>query len=70
MTRITIPLEAMQFDEGGHTIWFHGKEGTTFRLKTMGKIVTDHCDVSPISHGDLVVQQDITICLSTDAEQG
>lgn len=68
MSRIVIPVTAMEFEEGGNTIWFHSPfGGTTFRIKTMGKIVMERCSVSPLSHGDLVVDQDINMCVSEDA---
>lgn len=67
---ITIPVSGMQFVEGGNTIWIHDAiGGTVFRLKTMGKIVVERCEVSPLSHGDLVVSQDIHMCISENAEE-
>ena len=66
--RHQIPVAMMEFEEGGHTIWIHNPlGGTTLRIKTRGKIVTDRCD-SPISHCDIIVDDDIEFCLSEDAE--
>lgn len=36
------------------------------RIKTMGKVTSSRCDTSPVSHGDVVVQQDIHICIGAD----
>ena len=66
--RITIPVEAIEFNNGSHTIWVQGKSGgTTMRIKCTGKINTDVCQNSPISHCDLMVDGDINFCLSEDA---
>lgn len=65
--RIQIPASVIEFDEGGNTIWIQNTEGSTaIRIKTMGKIKTDRCLTSPVSHSDIVVKEDINICLSED----
>ena len=69
MSRITIPVAQLEFEEGGDTIWIHSPQGcTTMRIKTMGKIVVDKCNTSPVSHCDIMLDKDINICLSEDAQ--
>lgn len=66
--RIQIPASVIEFEEDGNTIWIQNTEGsTTLRIKTMGKIKVDHCKTSPVSHGDIIVKEDINICVSEDA---
>jgi hypothetical protein len=61
---ITLDVCQVEFHEGTQTLWVHAPDGTTtLRIKCTGKIVVDdHC-VSPVAHGDMVVQGDIHICL-------
>lgn len=67
-TRISIPVGAIEFVVGGNTIWIQGMEGgTSLRIKCKGKIKTDVCNNSPISHADIIVDGDIEFCLSEDA---
>jgi hypothetical protein len=62
--RVIVRVLALEFQEGGNTIWIQGPQGgTTLRIKTMGKVTSSRCDTSPISHGDIVVQDDIHICI-------
>jgi hypothetical protein len=68
MARTTIPVAAIEFDSSGHTIWVQGLNGTVLRIKTLGKILVDQCTTNPCSHADIIVLEDIKICLSTDAE--
>lgn len=77
MARVTIPLVALEFDEGGDTLWFQGIGGTVFRLKTTGGIHTRTCipsDAPPasrapaVSHGDLLVTEPVEICLGNDKD--
>lgn len=71
MSRITIPVMAIEFDEGGHTIWIHGKGGTVARIKTMGKIKARACSVGAVSsHFDIIVKEDIRICLMPEDAEG
>ncbi len=66
--RIQIPVQVVEFTEGGNTIWIQSPQGgTTMRIKCTGKIISDTCSTSPISHLDLVVAGDIHFCLSDDA---
>ncbi len=63
----TIHIDAAQieFVDGGNTIWVHGPEGgTVIRIKTLGKITTERCTTSPISHADIVVRENVHICLA------
>jgi len=66
---ISIPAALIEFVEGGNTIWVHGPMGTTIlRIKTMGKInVNGECE-NICSHSDIVVKDDIEMCLSDDAK--
>lgn len=68
MARITIPVAAIEFDEHGNTLWVQALGGTVLRIKTRGKIITEQCTNNPVSHADVIVEEDITICLSGDAE--
>lgn len=68
MSNIIIPVSQIEFNEGSSTIWVHNVSGgTTLRIKCSGKITVDRCDVSPISHCDILVDGDINFCLSEDA---
>jgi hypothetical protein len=69
MSRITIPVQLVEFEDGGNTIWIQSEVGTTVRIKCTGKIKTETCEVSPISHLDLIVEGDINFCLSKDAQE-
>lgn len=66
---IQIPAALIEFNEGGNTIWVHGPMGATIlRIKTMGKInVNGECE-NICSHSDIVVKDDIEMCLSEDAK--
>ena len=65
--RVIASVLALEFQEGGNTIWIQGPQGgTTLRIKTMGKVTASRCDTSPVSHGDIVVQDDIHICIEAD----
>lgn len=68
MATIKIPATEIEFDPDGKTMWVHSPLGATIlRIKTMGKIVVDRCDMNPVSHADIVVKDDIKICVtSTD----
>ena len=65
--RVIVSVLALEFQEGGNTIWIQGSQGgTTLRIKTMGKVTSSRCETSPVSHGDIVVQEDIHICIGAD----
>jgi hypothetical protein len=65
---VTIPVLAIEFREGGNTLWIHGPQGgTVLRLKTLdGAITSKHCQSSPTSHGNAIIQGDLEICVGTD----
>ncbi len=68
-TLVKIPVSSLEFNVDGNTIWIHDCEGgTAFRIKTKGKIKVDVCNNSPLSHGDLIVEQDIEMCISENAK--
>lgn len=61
---IQIPAALIEFVEGGNTIWVHSPEGATIlRIKTMGKITVNHECENICSHSDIIVKDDISICL-------
>lgn len=65
--RILIESAAIEFSQGGNTIWVQSPQGgTILRIKCTGKIITEACQNSPISHGDILIEGDIHICVSTD----
>lgn len=65
--RIVIPAGLIEFSQDGNTIWVQGMEGgTVIRIKCTGKIKADVCTISPISHVDLLVEGDISFCVSKD----
>lgn len=66
--RIKIPVMEMEFNLGGNTIWIQSEGGTVLRIKCSGKIEIDRCTNSPISHSDLMIEGNINICISKDAE--
>lgn len=69
--RVVIPVCQIEFHVGGNTIWIHSPIGATvLRIKTMGKIEIDKCDMNPVSHTDLIVKDDINFCLAEDANNG
>ncbi len=66
----SIPAHGIQFNENGNTIWIHSPlGGTILRIKTLGKIkVNGDCE-NICSHSDMIVKENIKICLSDDAKQ-
>jgi Ca2+-dependent lipid-binding protein len=68
MARIKIDVAQLEFEEGGNTIWIHSPIGATvLRIKTMGKLTTKKGCKNVCSHADIVVNEDIEICLADDA---
>ncbi len=67
--RVTIPVESLEFNVGGNTIWVHSPKGATvLRIRLGGQLdVNTHCE-NGVSHLDLCVGGDATFCLSNDAE--
>jgi len=65
--RIIIPVYEMEFVNEGNTIWIHSPDGgSVLRIKCSGKIIPDVCKNSPISHGDILVDGDIHICVALE----
>lgn len=64
--RVSIPVSALEFNVGSHTIWVQSENGTVLRLKCTGKINIDACKMNPSSHSDIMVEGDINFCLSND----
>ena len=66
---VLIPVSAIEFREGGNTLWIHGPEGgTVLRLKTLdGAITSKRCPTSPVDHGDAIIKGDLEICLARPA---
>lgn len=64
MTRHQIPVALLEFDEGGNTLWVHDQEGSTvLRIKTLGHVVVNEKCTNIASHADMIVQDDIEICV-------
>ena len=70
-TTVMIPVSAIEFREGGNTLWVHGPQGgTILRLKTLnGAITSKRCQSSPISHGDAIIQGDLELCVAANTEE-
>ena len=64
--QIVIPVLAIEFREGGNTLWIHGQGGTVLRLKTVNGAITSKSCQSPTSHGDAFIQGNLEICLADD----
>lgn len=65
--RRTIEVLALEFDEGGNTLWVHGRKGTVLRVKTTGKIYVKDCgERTSGSHADVVTKDDVTMCMGSD----
>lgn len=65
--RVLIPVAAIEFVEGGNTLWIHAADGsTTLRLKATGKITSQVCNSSPFAHGDAMIQGDLCVCIPPD----
>ena len=69
MSRIAIPVNEIEFDEGGHTLWVQAPSGTVLRLKTTapGGITVRKEFINPVSHVDVVTDQPIEVCLVEEA---
>lgn len=61
--RIQVPVSMIEFDEGGHTIWVHSDVGTVLRIKTLGAITVEKQCQNICAHADILVVNDIHICL-------
>jgi len=65
MSRVTIPVACIEFEEGGNTIWIQGPDGgTVLRIKAMvGKVRSKTCPTSPIPHADIFCNGDVEFCV-------
>jgi len=69
MSRVCIDVIALEFEEGGQTLWITGPEGgTALRIKCTGKITSQACETSPVVHCDAIVQGDIVVCIPKPGE--
>jgi hypothetical protein len=62
-----IPVLAIEFREGGNTLWIHGQGGTVLRLKTLDGTITSTACASPVSHGDAIIKGSLKICLANES---
>lgn len=65
--KVLLEAVAVEFVDGGNTIWVHGEGGTILRVQCSGKIIVNSC-VSPCPHADVQVKGNITVCVP-DAEE-
>jgi photosystem II stability/assembly factor-like uncharacterized protein len=64
---VSIPALALDFVEGGNTLWVQGIGGTVLRIKVTGKITTKRCEGQGMpSHADAFLDDDLQICLGSD----
>lgn len=70
--RIALPASMIEFTNGGDTIWVHGPKGNTIlRIKIDDKlrggcVHAVECADSPISHADMIVHDDVKVCIGRD----
>lgn len=71
--RRMIKVEALEFDEGGRTLWVQGELGTVLRVQLPHGSVfkTTSCGGPGSSHADLTIEKlcldhDIVVCLGED----
>lgn len=64
--RVKIPVEELEFNVHGNTIWIQGLGGTVLRIKCSGKINISGCTDNVCSHSDLMIDGDINFCLAND----
>lgn len=68
---VMIPVSAIEFREGGNTLWIHGPQGgTVLRLKSFDGVITSkQCQSgAPGSHGDAIIKGNLEICLSSSSD--
>jgi pentose-5-phosphate-3-epimerase len=62
--RQSLLVAALEYEEGGQTLWFHAPDGTTLlRLKVDGAITTQTCETSPVAHADGWVKGNLVFCV-------
>jgi hypothetical protein len=59
---VSIPVLAIEYVEGGNTLWVHGQDGTVLRIKVSGKVYTDTDCSAPGPHADIMAQGDVKMC--------
>lgn len=69
--RRVISVEALEFDEGGRTLWVQGPYGTVLRVPHGTTFSTEQCRTSRSSHADLTIEAlaDVVpgrVCLGED----
>ena len=78
MSRVAIPVNHIEFVEGGDTLWVHNDQGmTVLRIKLLrSKFRTTRECQNPCSHADISVPVatgarpsdcDVVVCLADDA---
>lgn len=66
--RVQIPVRLMEFNNGGNTIWVQSPTGqTVLRIKGKKVLVDNGCQ-NTVSHADIMVSEDIHVCIANDAE--
>lgn len=66
---VMIAVSAIEFREGGNTLWIHGPQGgTVLRLKSLDGVITSkQCQGgTPVSHGDAIIKGNLEICLASN----
>lgn len=61
--RIQIPVDLLEFDTNGNTLWVHYRGATILRIKCKGFSV-ETCKSSPTSHADVFVNEKIKVCIA------
>lgn len=68
--RINIPVEMIEVDDNGNTIWIHNKDGVTvMRIKTMGKILFNE-NKNGNNSCDIITNQNILLNFESDVFEG
>lgn len=64
MPRVQLDVIGLEFEDGGNTIWVHGRQGTVLRIKCSGKIIVHACaNDYAAPHSDVQVDGDINVCI-------
>ena len=59
-----IPVSAVEYNEGGNTIWVHNAQGATvLRIKCTGKVTVNNECENTCTHSDMLVIGDIELCV-------
>lgn len=66
--RIQIPVNVIEFDVHGNTLWVQGANGTVLRIKVEEGFTIEKCETSPVSHSDIYIPRGkVGFCLGPDA---